>query len=258
MNKIHPTAIVHPNAKLGDEIEIGPFTVVEENVEIGNGTKIGSHVGIYNGARIGNNVKIYQGASVSNYPQDLKFAGEETFFYIGDNTTIREFVTLHKGTTATHVSKVGSNCLLMAYSHIAHDCQIGNNCILANAVQIGGHVHIDDWVIIGGVTPVHQFVKIGMHAMIGGGFRATVDIPPYVLAAGEPLRYTGLNVIGLRRRGFSNEQIYKLKDAYSIIFGKQYNFADALKIVEEKYPEDDLVKNILNFFSDRTRAVLKR
>lgn len=258
MNKIHPTAIVHKNAKIGDDVEIGAYAIIEENVEIGNGTIIGPHVGIYDGARIGKNVKIYQGASISNYPQDLKFAGEQTYFYVGDNTTIREFVTLHKGTTATGKSEVGSNCLLMAYTHIAHDCKIGNNCILANSVQIGGHVHIDDWVIIGGSTPVHQFTKIGMHAMIGGGFRTTVDIPPYVLAAGEPLRYSGLNVIGLRRRGFSNDDIYTLKDAYSIIFGKHYNFSEALDVVKNKYPDSKPVQNILNFFNDRTRAVLKR
>jgi len=258
MNEIHSTAIVHPKAKLGDNIEVGPFTVIEEDVEIGDGTKIGSHAGIYNGARIGKNVKIFQGASISNYPQDLKFAGEQTFFFVGDNTTIREFVTLHKGTTATGKSSLGSNCLLMAYTHIAHDCHIGDNCILANAVQIGGHVHIDDFVIIGGSTPVHQFSKIGMHAMIGGGFRVTVDIPPYVLAGGEPLRYSGLNVIGLRRRGFSNEEIAIMKNAYSIIFGKELNFSDALKKVKELYPNSLVINNILKFFEDSTRAILKR
>ena len=179
-------------------------------------------------------------------------------FFVGDNTTIREFVTLHKGTTATGKSAVGSNCLLMAYVHVAHDCQIGNNCILANSVQIGGHVHIDDYVIIGGSTPVHQFTKIGMHAMIGGGFRTTVDIPPYVLAGGEPLRYSGLNVVGLRRRGFSNEDIAILKNAYSIIFGKELNFADALSKVKEIYPDHKLVGNILKFFDESTRAILKR
>ena len=258
MNKIHPTAILSAKAKLGVNIEIGPFTIIEDDVEIGDGTKIGPNVGIYNGARIGKNVKIFQGASVSNFPQDLKFAGEQTFFFVGDNTTIREFVTLHKGTTATGKSAVGSNCLLMAYVHVAHDCQIGNNCILANSVQIGGHVHIDDYVIIGGSTPVHQFTKIGMHAMIGGGFRTTVDIPPYVLAGGEPLRYSGLNVVGLRRRGFSNEDIAILKNAYSIIFGKELNFADALSKVKEIYPDHKLVGNILKFFDESTRAILKR
>lgn len=258
MTKIHPTAIVDKKAKIGDDVEIGAYSIIEKDVEIGNGTKIGPHVVIYNGARIGNNVKIYQGASVSNYPQDLKFAGEKTLFFIGDNTTIREFVTLHKGTVATGKSEVGSNCLLMAYSHVAHDCQIGNNCILANSVQIGGHVHIDDWVIIGGGTPVHQFTKIGMHAMIGGGFRVTADVPPYVLAAGEPLRYSGLNIIGLRRRGFSKEDIYALKEAYTIIFGKKYNFSEALEVVKDKFPDNKSVQNILNFFNDRTRSVLKR
>jgi len=217
MNTIHPTTVISGKANLGDNITIGAYSVVEDDVEIGDECEIGPHVVIYNGARIGSRVKIKQGSSVSNVPQDLKFANEESFFYIGDDTVIREFVTLHRGTVDTGHSKVGKNCLLMAYAHVAHDVIVGDNCIIANGVQIAGHVLIEDYVIIGGCTPVHQFCKVGQHSMIGGGFRIVQDVPPYVLAGNEPLRYAGLNLIGLRRRGFSNNDIMILKKAYQLL-----------------------------------------
>ena len=214
MSKIHPTAIVSPKAKIGNDVEIGPFSVIYDDVEIGNNTEIGPHVNIYDGARIGNRVKIFQGASISNKPQDLKFADEKTFLHIGEDTIIREFATLHRGTIATWHTKIGKNCLLMAYTHVAHDCTLGDNIILANSVQLGGHVDIDDWSILGGGCAMHQFVKIGAHVMASGGTMANSDIPPYITVTGVPARFVGLNSIGLKRRGFTNDDISTIKDAY--------------------------------------------
>lgn len=258
MTNIHKTAIVSPKAKLGENISVGPFSIIEDDVIIGNDCQIGSSVSIYDGARIGNNVKIYQGASIANHPQDLKFANEKTLFEIGDNTTIREFSTLHRGTIESGLSRIGKNCLLMAYAHVAHDTIVGDNCILANVVQLGGHVHVDDWVILGGGTLVHQFTKIGKHAMIGGGFRAVTDVPPYVLAAGEPLCYNGLNTVGLRRRGFSNDQIVKLKEIYSYIFSKELNLSQAKQKIIEKFNDDELAITVLNFLESSTRGLIKK
>lgn len=257
MSNIHSSAIISPKAELGDNISVGPFTVIEDNVKIGNNCIIGPSVIIYDGARIGNNVKIYQGASVANHPQDLKFNNEESVFEIGDNTIIREFATLHRGTIELKKSVIGKNCLLMAYAHVAHDCIVGDNCILANCVQLGGHVEIDDWVIIGGGTLVHQFEKVGKHAMIGGGFRITSDVPPFVLAAGEPLNYNGLNTIGLRRRGFSNDNIYKLKDIYSFIYSKGLNLSQAKDKIKTNYDQDPLAETILEFIEKSTRGIMK-
>lgn len=258
MSQIQKTAIVSPKAKLGNDVKVDAYAIIHDDVEIGDGTFIGPHAVIYDGARIGKNVKILQGAAISNIPQDLKYAGEEALFYIGDNTTIREFVTLHKGTVETGFSKVGSNCLLMAYAHVAHDCVIGDNVIIANSVQIGGHVHIEDYVIVGGATPIHQFSKVGQHSMIGGGFRIVSDVPPYILAGGEPLRYAGLNLIGLRRRGFTNEQIGNLKKAYTYIFGKDLNLSQAKEKVKKELGDDTLVQNILTFIENSSRGIIKR
>ena len=258
MNNIHSTALVSPKAKLGNNILIAPYVVIQDDVEIGDDCFIGPHAVIYDGARIGNRVKIYQSASIANVPQDLKFKDEESYFYIGDDTTVREFVTLHRGTVDTGFSRIGKNCLLMAYSHVAHDCVIGDKVIIANSVQIAGHVTIEDWVIIGGATPVHQFVKIYQHAMIGGGFRIVVDIPPYVLAGNEPLRYAGLNLVGLRRRGFSNDHITDLKNAYSIIYNSGLNFSEAKEKVTAEFPDHPLVKNIIDFFNNSKRGILRK
>lgn len=258
MKNIHETALISPKAKIGENISIGPFTIIEDDVVIGDNCTIGPSVAIYNGARIGNNVKIYQGASVSNHPQDLKFDNEISIFEIGDNTVIREFSTLHRGTVESGVSKIGKNCLLMAYAHVAHDCIVGDNCILANVVQLGGHVHVDDWVIIGGGTLVHQFTKIGKHAMIGGGYRAVTDVPPFVLAAGEPLYYNGLNTVGLRRRGFSNQDIMKLKEVYSYIFSKELNLSQAKEKIKEKFQDDVLANTVLDFLNESTRGLIKK
>ncbi len=257
MVDVHPTAIVSPKAELGENVKIEPYAVVYDDVVIGDNTVVGPHAVIYDGARIGKNVQIFQGASVSNVPQDLKFGNEKTLFRIGDGTVIREFVTLHRGTAETGFSEVGKNCLIMAYAHVAHDCIIGDNCIIANSVQIGGHVEIEDWVIIGGTSPIHQFVKIGKHVMIGGGFRVTVDVPPFILAANEPLRFMGLNVIGLRRRGFSNERIFTIKNAYKVIFNSGLKLSEAKERLESDFADNDDVREILNFLEKSTRTLIK-
>ncbi len=256
MSSIHPTAVVSGRAKIGNNVTISPYSIIEDDVEIGDDCLIGPDAVLYNGARIGNRVKIYQSASVAHIPQDLKFGNEESLFIVDDDTIIHEFVTLHRGTKETGFSKVGKNCLLMAYSHVAHDTVIGDNCILANGVQIAGHVEIEEKVIIGGMTPVHQFCKIGKHAMIGGGFRVTQDVPPYILTAGEPLEYNGLNVIGLRRRGFSNSDIDTLKKVYGIIYSKSYNMSQAIKKIGEEFGENPLAKIVLDFIGESKRGLV--
>lgn len=258
MNNIHPTALINPGAKLGANLTVGPFAYIEEDVVIGDDCFIGPNACLYNGTRIGNRVKIFQGASVANRPQDLKFNDSaKTTFEIGDDTTIREFATLHRGTEQLGFSKIGKNCLLMAYTHVAHDCVVGDNCILANCVQLGGHATIEDWVIIGGGTPVHQFSLVGQHAMVGGGYRVVTDVPPYVLAAGEPMKFSGLNVIGLRRRGFTNQQITDLKEAYNIIFRKGMNLSQAKEKINETFADNEVVKNIIGFFNKSKRPLIK-
>jgi UDP-N-acetylglucosamine acyltransferase len=256
MKTIHPTALVNPAAKLGENIIVGPYALIEADVEIGDDCIIGPHAVIYNGARIGNRVKIFQGASVANFPQDLKFAGEKSVFIIGNDTIIREFATLHRGTKETGKSSVGKNCLIMAYGHVAHDCSIGDNCIIANAVQIGGHCHIEDWVIIGGSTPVHQFSLIGEHSMIAGGIRITQDVPPYILTAHTPASFAGLNVIGLRRRGFKNEDIQILKEAFGYLYSKSLNVSQAVEVMKSKFGENVYVQKLIEFLGKSKRGIV--
>ncbi len=258
MPNIHPTAIVSPNAKLGDNIEVGPYAIINDDVEIGNDCKIGPHAVIYDGARIGNRVKIFQGASVANLPQDLKFGNEQTFLNIGDDTVIREFAALHKGTTATGKTTIGSKCLLMAYTHVAHDCNVGDQVIIANAVQIAGHVEIENTVIIGGLSAVHQFGKIGQHSMVGGGSMANSDVPPYCMTSGYPARFMGLNIVGLKRRNFSEDDINAIKDAYRIFYQSGLIFTKALDEVKEKYSNHPLVNNIIRFVEKSDRGVIRR
>jgi len=256
MTNIHPTAIVSGKAKLGCNIIVSPYAIIEDDVEIGDDCSIGPHAVIYSGARIGNRVKIHQSASIAHVPQDLKFGNEESFFYVGDDTVVHEFTTLHRGTKETGFSRVGKNCLLMAYSHVAHDTTVGDNCILANGVQIAGHVSIEDWVIIGGMTPVHQFCNVGQHAMVGGGFRVTQDVPPFILTAGEPLKFSGLNIIGLRRRGFSNEDILVLKKAYNYLYDNSLNISQAKKIIKEELSGNIFVQKVLEFLEKSKRGLI--
>jgi len=254
---IQPLAYVHPQAKVANNVIIDPFVTIEKNVEIGEGTWIGHHATIMEGARIGKNCRIFPGAVISAIPQDLKFDGEETTVHIGNNTTIREFVTVNRGTKASYKTVIGDNCLLMAYVHVAHDCVIGNNVILANAATLAGHIEIDDYAIVGGLAAVHQFVKIGAHSMISGGGMARKDIPPYTKAAREPLSYVGINSIGLRRRGFTNEQISQIQDIYRIIYRKNYNVSQAVNIIEADVPATPERDEILTFISRSARGIMK-
>jgi len=257
MIMVEKTAIVSLKAEIGENVKIGHNAIIYDDVQIGDNCVIGPNAVLYDGARLGKNVKIFQGASVSNEPQDLKFSGVPTQFYIGDGTVVREFATLHRGTEAHGFSKVGKDCLLMAYSHVAHDCVLGDNVILANSVQIGGHVELEDWVIIGGMTPIHQFVKIGKHAMVGGGWRVPYDVPPFMIAAGEPLKFTGVNIIGLRRRGFSNEQIESMKEVYRILFRSGKNLGEAKAELAQSHGDDPTALEIMEFMNSITRPGIK-
>lgn len=256
MTNIHPTAIVDPSASLGNNVVVAPYAIIEKDVIVGDDSYIGPHAVLYTGAKIGKGVKIFQSASIAHRPQDLKFANEESFVEVGDNTIIHEFVTLHRGTKETRLSKIGCNCLLMAYVHVAHDCIIGDNVILANGVQIAGHVHIDDYTIIGGLTPVHQFVKVGKYVMVGGGFRVVQDVPPFILAGSEPLKYSGLNVIGLRRRGFSSKQIETLKKVYHYLYDAKLITTHAKEIIEKEFGDDPLAQEVLTFLSKCSRGII--
>lgn len=252
-----PLAYIHPQAKIARNVVIEPFATIHKNVEIDEGTWIGSHVTVMEGARIGKNCKIYPGAVISSTPQDLKFGGEETTAIVGDNTVVREFVTISRGTVDKYKTEVGKNCLLMAYVHVAHDCVIGNNCILANGVQLAGHVLIDDYVVIGGSSAVHQFVKIGPHVMVSGGSLVRKDVPPYTKAAREPLSYCGINSIGLRRRGFSNEKINEIQEVYRHIFLRGINNSKALDMVEVEMPSSRERDLIINFIRNSDRGIMK-
>ncbi|MFN6946778.1 MAG: acyl-ACP--UDP-N-acetylglucosamine O-acyltransferase [Cytophagaceae bacterium] len=252
-----PLAYIHPQAEIANNVVIEPFSTIHKNVEIEEGTWIGSNVTIMEGARIGKNCKIFPGAVIAGVPQDLKFRGEDTLAIIGDNTVIRECVTVSRGTTDKYKTVIGRNCLVMAYVHVAHDCVIGNNCILANAVQLAGHVLVDDFAIVGGSSAVHQFVKIGAHAMISGGALVRKDVPPFTKAAREPLSYCGINSIGLRRRGFSNEKISEIQDIYRTIYLKGLNNSKALDFIELNFPPTKEKDEILNFIRGSDRGIMK-
>jgi UDP-N-acetylglucosamine acyltransferase len=253
----YPLANVHPEAKIGNNVIIEPFATIHKDVVIDDGCWIGPNAVIWDGARLGKNVKVYPGASISSIPQDLKFTGEKTETYIGDNTVIREYVTISKGTTDKFKTVIGKNCLLMAYVHVAHDCQIGNHCILVNTVQVAGHVTIDDWAIIGGASALHQFVKVGAHVMLSGGSLVRKDVPPYTKAAREPLSYAGINTVGLRRRGFTSEKITEIQEIYRYIFLKGINNTKALDIIANEISQSEERDYILNFIRTSERGIMK-
>jgi UDP-N-acetylglucosamine acyltransferase len=253
----YPLANVHPEAVIGSNVVIEPFATVQKDVVIGDGCWIGPNAVICEGARLGKNVKVFPGASVSSIPQDLKFAGEKTETFVGDNTVIRESVTISRGTVDKHKTVIGKNCLLMAYVHIAHDCIIGNNCIFANAVQVAGHVTIEDFAIIGGASALHQFVRVGAHVMLSGGSLVRKDVPPYTKAAREPLTYAGINSVGLRRRGFTTEKINEIQEIYRYIFLKGLNNSKALDAVERELPSTPERDYIVNFIRNSERGVMK-
>lgn len=248
---------IHPNAKIGKNVTIEPFVVIHENVEIGDNTWIGSNACIMSGARIGKNVQIFPSAVISAIPQDLKYRGEDTLAIIGDNTIIREFVTVNKGTIANNETVIGKNCLIMATAHVAHDCIIGDNCILANASLLAGHVIIEDWAIVGGMSAIHQFVKIGKHSMISGGSLVRMDVPPYVKAAREPLSYVGVNSIGLDRRGFKKEQIDEIQNIYRHIYLSKLTVSKAVEQVEANISPSPERDEIVNFIKNSERGIMK-
>ncbi len=252
-----PLAYVHPGAKIAKNVVIEPFAVIHNNVEIGEGTWIGSNVTIMEGARIGKNCNIFPGAVISAVPQDLKFEGEDTITKIGNGTTIREFVTINRGTKDKGKTEIGENCLIMAYCHIAHDCIVGNNCIFSNNSTLAGHITVGDYVVLAGMAAVHQFCMIGNHAFVSGGSLVRKDVPPYVKAAREPLSYVGINSIGLRRRGFKSEKISEIQSIYRILYQKNYNTSQAAEIIEaemEATPERD---EILQFIKNSKRGIMK-
>lgn len=254
---IHPLSQIHPEAKIAPNVEIGPFVFIDKNVEIGSGTTITANVTILEGSRIGENSKIFPGAVIGAIPQDLKFKGEDTLAIIGNNTTIRECVTVNRGTVAKGKTVVGNNCLLMAYSHVAHDCIIGDNVIIANATQLAGEVEIDDFAILGGGTLVHQFCRIGAHVMIQGGSKVSKDIPPYCTAAREPISFVGVNSIGLKRRGYTNEQINLIQDIYRIVFQSKLNTSNAIAKVIKTISESEERDLILKFIQASERGIIK-
>jgi UDP-N-acetylglucosamine acyltransferase len=252
-----PLAYVNPGAKVAKNVVIEPFTNIENNVEIGEGTWIGSNVTIMEGARIGKNCRIFPGAVISAIPQDLKFEGEDSLTVIGDNVTIREFVTINRGTKASGETRVGNNCLIMATAHIAHDCVLGDNSIVVNGVALAGHVIIGKNAIIGGLAAVHQFIHIGDHAMVSGGSLVRKDIPPYTKAAKEPISFVGINSIGLRRRGFTTEKIREIQDIYRIIYQKNYNTTQAIGIVEAEMEASKERDEIILFIKNSKRGIMK-
>ena len=255
-DKISPTALIDPSAKLGKDVSVGPYAIIEKNVTIDNGTWIDAHTHIKPFTTIGKDCKIFHGAVVGEIPQDLKFEGEKSELIIGESTTIREFCTLNRGTKDKGKSEVGSHCLLMAYVHVAHDCIIRNHSILANGVQLGGHVEIGEHVTIGGMTPVHQFCKIGDYSFIGGGLRIVQDVPPYILAMGEPLKFSGLNAVGLRRKNFSPEARKQIKQAYQFIYQSDLNRSQAVSQIQKEFNNVPAIDSIVDFIENSDRGLI--
>jgi len=253
---MHKTAIISPKSKIDSNVDIGPFSIIEDNVSIKKNCKIHSHVVIKSGTSIGENCEIFSGSILGGIPQDLKYNGEDTKLEIGDNNIIREYTTIHKGTIDKVTTKIGNNCMLMAYSHVAHDSTIKNNVILSNSVQVGGHVYIDDFAIIGGATPIHQFCKIGKYSFVGGGYRVVQDVPPFIKAMGEPLKYLGINSIGLARNNFSSKEILKIKKAYKILYRSEYNIPQAVSILREEYSNNRGINEIIKFIDKSVRGII--
>ncbi len=252
-----PLAYVHPESVIADNVVIEPFVTIDKDVQIGEGTHIGSNVTILPGTRIGKNCTIFPGSVIGAVPQDLKFRGEYSTVEIGNNTTIREFVTVNRGTSAKGKTVVGNNCLLMAYVHVAHDCVVGNNVILVNNTQLAGEVVVDDYAILAGMVAVHQFVHVGSHVMIAGGSLVRKDVPPFIKAGREPLAYVGINSIGLRRRNFTNEKIREVQDIYRYIYQKGLNTSQAVEIIEAEMPASPERDEILLFIKDSKRGIIR-
>jgi UDP-N-acetylglucosamine acyltransferase len=257
MSNISDKAYIHPDAKLGQNVVVEPFAFVDKNVEIGDGTLIMSNANIRYGSRIGKNCRIFSGAVIGGVPQDLKFKGEDTLAIVGDNTTVRECATVNRGTASKGETVVGSSCLLMAYSHIAHDCIIKDGVIVGNATQLAGEVEIDNYAILSGGTLIHQFSRVGAHVMIQGGTRLGKDIPPFIIAGREPVCYSGVNLIGLRRHGFSNEKINEIQEIYRIIYQTGLNFSDAIKKIEQEFERTPEMEKIVDFVKNSPRGIVR-
>ena len=252
-------ANVHPNAKIGKNVVISPFCTIAEHVEIGDNCWIGPCAAINDYVKIGNNCKIFNGAVIGGLPQDLKFQGEESWVEIGNNVTIREYCTVSRGTAASGKNKtiIGDDTFLMAYVHVAHDCRIGSHCILVSYVGLAGETDVDDWAIIGGSSAVHQFTHIGTHAMISGGSFLSKDVPPYSIVGDRPVTFSGINVVGLRRRGFTMEQIDRMRDVYRIIYMNGLNVSDACRAAESELPESPEKRTILDFIENSKRGIVR-
>ncbi len=253
--RVHPTAIVDGDADLGAGVSVGPHAVIGRNVRIGARTQVGPGVLVEKDTTVGSDCRLFKGAVLGTDPQDMKYEGEETELRVGDRTVIREYATLNRGTGWSHQTVVGSDCLVMAYAHVAHDCHIGDHVILSNAVNMGGHVTIEDWAIVGGITPIHQFVRIGAHAFVGGGTRLPQDAPPYCRVAGSPAKLYGLNAVGLERRGFSQETRSLLKRAYRLVFQSDHTISQGLRRVEEEVTGIPEVRHFVQFIRESERGV---
>ena len=254
---IHECSSVHPEALIGQNVTVGAFAVIDKNAVIGDGSYIYPHAVVLEGARIGKNCRIFPGAVVSAIPQDLKFEGEETICEIGDNTTIRECATVNRGTASKGKTIIGNNCLLMAYSHTAHDCVLKDHVILGNATQLAGEVEVDDYAILSGGTLIHQFCRIGKHSMLQGGSRTSKDIPPYVIVGREPLTFSGVNIVGLRRRNFTIEQISNIQEIYRILYQSGMNNSAAVKYMEDNLPNNPEKEEIIRFIAGSQRGIIR-
>jgi len=258
MAQVHPTAVVHPGARLHETVEVGPYSIIGEKVTIGAGTRVAPHVVIEGRTTIGERNRIFQFASVGGAPQDLKYAGEDTQLIIGDGNTLRESVTMNIGTVGGGgVTRVGNNNLFMAYSHVAHDCVVGNSCIIANSVALAGHVQLEDSVILGGLSAVHQFTRLGKHAFIAGGSMVVMDVPPYCTAQGDRAELAGLNVVGLQRHGFTEEQIGRIKEAYKILFRSKLQLAEALERLKAEMGGQSEIDYLVDFVSQSKRGLTR-
>lgn len=253
--RIHATAILDPSVELGEGVEIGPYCVIGPNVRLGDGTQLGPHVVIERDTVLGRDCRVHPGAVLGGDPQDLKYGGEAAPLIVGDRTVVRECVTLNRGTDARGRTQIGADCLLMAYSHVAHDCVLGDHVIIANGVNMGGHCDIGDWAIVGGLTAIHQFVQIGQHAFVGGSSAVRKDVPPFVKAAGDPLRLFGLNSVGLQRRGFADEERAALRRVYRLLFQSKSNLGESVRRAREEAGDAAHVQTLLAFIERSERGI---
>jgi UDP-N-acetylglucosamine acyltransferase len=253
--RVHPTAVIDPDAELGVGVDVGPYAIIGPAVHVGDGTQIGPHVLLERNTRLGEDCRVAKGAVLGTDPQDLKYAGEETLLLVGDRTTVREFATLNRGTAASGRTVVGTDCLLMAYTHVAHDCEIGNHVIISNATQMAGHVVIEDWAILSGLVAIHQFVRIGAHSFVGGASRIPQNVPPYCSVVGNPPKLYGLNKVGLERRGFADEVRVGLKKAYRILFQSGLNVSQGIQRAEAEVEPIPEVLHLLAFIKNSERGI---